>query len=544
MPQDFGLGHNEWRKGQKEAILLASKKCEDGGFLFLELPTGVGKTAIPTALSKDNNVLALVQTLSLLDQYEKEYKFDIVKGRQEYPCVLKEKVISWRLNHNKIPTAADCHFSDPHDCMQSLNCPYMIAKDKAAHSTRAACTYPYASLSEVMRDRQGVLVLDEAHLAGQELLSLAEFFITSEQIKDFGLPDFPFYYYGTGGSGDMIDITTRAHIVVWLNECIKAIGNITVFDIMTEKGSRVKRMSQYLMGALDMIEDEKMDLFLKCGKIDSINKSGLFGNVDYGSKKRMYISIKPLYISRIAWRLFGKKSTTILMSATIGNPDPLARELGISDYTFETFDHPIPVVRRPILDLGCPKMTHKNINESPGIQNAQATLIYNFINKLPPEWRGIILTSSYQKVEMLKKLLGERLKGRIIDGINCKSVTDRVNDFIDSDIKGAIAIDTIQGWGTGLDFRGDSARFMVVAGIQQPNPRDKYDMARISRAGGRKYAQWTTYNSVVQAAGRVSRGEKDSKGDFLLNIAAIADGQATTNLAKSYYPKWFNEALE
>ncbi|NMB65616.1 MAG: DEAD/DEAH box helicase family protein, partial [Spirochaetes bacterium] len=498
MPRDFGLEHNEWRKGQKEAIILATEQCnKEGGFLFLELPTGVGKTAIPTALSKNNNVLALVQTLSLLDQYEKEYKFDIVKGRQEYPCVLKEKVVSWRLNYNKEPTAADCHFSDPRDCMQSSNCPYIIAKDKAARSTRAACTYKYASLSDVMRDRKGVLVLDEAHLAGHELLSLAEFFITSEQIKEFNLPDFPFYYYGAGGSGDMIDMKTRARVVIWMNDCIKTIGNITVFDRMTEKGSKVARMLQYITCALDMVQDEKIDLFMKCGKIEQMNTAGLFGNVDYGSKKRMYISIKPLYVSRIAWRLFGKKDTTILMSATIGNPDPLAKELGISDYRFETFDHPIPKVKRPVFDLGCPKMTYKNISDAPGIQNAQATLIYNFIKGLPKKWRGIILTSSYQKVETLKSLLKERLNGRIIIGsANGKSVTSRVDEFIDSDMEGAIAIDTIQGWGTGLDFRGDKARFVIVAGIQQPNPRDKFDMARISRAGGRKYAQWTTYNSV------------------------------------------------
>jgi hypothetical protein len=74
------------------------------------------------------------------------------------------------------------------------------------------------------------------------------------------------------------------------------------------------------------------------------------------------------------------------------------------------------------------------------------------------------------------------------------------------------------------------------------NPSDRYDVLRSGRPGGRKYSLWNTFNSVVQSCGRISRGEIRNK-DWLLNIAALADGSMTTPTAFSMYPLWFKSAM-
>lgn len=52
-----------------------------------------------------------------------------------------------------------------------------------------------------------------------------------------------------------------------------------------------------------------------------------------------------------------------------------------------------------------------------------------------------------------------------------------------------------------------------------------------------------TYSQIVQATGRVSRGERTADGGFLENHAALADGMATTKKAIGYYSNYFVEAM-
>jgi Rad3-related DNA helicase len=94
-----------------------------------------------------------------------------------------------------------------------------------------------------------------------------------------------------------------------------------------------------------------------------------------------------------------------------------------------------------------------------------------------------------------------------------------------------------------LDLRGDLGRFVIVAGVPHYNPTDPFDRARMKREGGMRYARWTAYNSVVQACGRVTRGVRVN-GEYMLNVAALADGSAVSPAARRYYAEWFREALD
>lgn len=518
-PHDLGVNHNEWRPNQYEAYKTVNDlNSNGGGFIFASMPTGTGKSAIATALGYDNDVLVICHTLALLEQYRDNYDFDIVKGRQEYPCVLTKKVDIWQKKFKTTPTAADCHFDPMHKCPVAQQCPYIIAKDTATNSQKAACTYRYVGVSRPMQDRTGILVMDEAHDAVEELIKMNEFVITFKTIRRLRMPPFHLWEFGKDNKGAVMSDNTIIATQAWLRLGLK--------QAKTDQYSRDVKTIQRLGRFKNRLDENKWFLKIKKDRI-------LFRALDAKS---------------VAQRVFQSKSTVLLMSATIGDPKPLAKSLGIEKYDTLSTPHPILKKYRRVHDLGMPSLSARNLKQYPEYYRLQAEAIWAWINKFPPSWRGLIVTTSFKKIKELKRHLGKinsktMIKRRLIVQENGERPKEMVQRFLNDRENGDIAIGTIQGWGTGLDLQGQIARWIVIAGVPHQNPTDEYAKARRRIEGGIKYQLWVTYNAVPQAAGRVSRGMLDENGDPFSNFAALADGSAMTKTALKYYPLWFRDAI-
>lgn len=539
-PKDVGVPHQYWRPIQYRAYqTVLGVHNEGGGVTFQELCTGVGKSTVATALGFHDRVTVLVQNHGLLDQYERAYGFNIVKGRQEYPCVLKTKVDTWKQSYNSIPTAADCHFKDMNNCPEADSCPYLVARNIALQSDRMACTYKYASLSDAVKARKGFLVMDEAHVSVEEILSLSSFDIDEITREHYGLPKFPLVDYGVNGDGDILSSEAKSQLLLWTASSLAIVGNIDLFDMMTPTGSKTARMLDSLNSLFNLIVSGE-DLFYKCTSKSSMDNDWRA----YHRPNLLTMNIRTLTASNMTHQLMANKQTVLLMSATIGNPLALASELGIDHYTYNTYPHPIPPQYRPIYRLDVPKMTKSNIDSNPALYKVQAVKIANFIKSLDRSWRGIVLTTSNYKIGLLRRFLGDILHGRIFDPkLENNGVSQRVTAFIQDRTPGMVAVDTIQGWGTGIDLRGDIARFAVVAGVPYSNPSDRFEHLRMSTQSGRRYSIWSAHSATQQACGRVSRGEKDENGEWMLNVGALADGSNVTQQAYSNYSKWFVDAI-
>jgi Rad3-related DNA helicase len=520
-PRDFGVPHDEWREAQWDAFQRFNSIATRQGTLITQLATGSGKSVLPTAMGHYQNVLVLVHTLGLLDQYEQRYGFSIIKGRQEYPCVLENKVDTWKRKMKREPTAADCHFEQMHKCPVSKKCPYLIAKDKALKAQRTACTYRYASVSKAMQERDGCIVLDEAHDAAEEMIAFNNFDVKYKSIDYWDLKRFPLSSYGEENGGNILSEEDALVVKNWLYSCLEIFApHIGQKDVT---GSQAQKSLRKFLRMYEKIETGHW--FLQ-----------IFDN---------RISIRTLDAQETARAIFNNKTTKLLMSATIGNPEPLTKALGIKEYEFESYSHPIPAQYRQITDMQFDKMIKRNLDVDGLLYHKQAIEITKWVRQFPDEWRGIMLTSSYKKIialhENLKIVFPERrfivqLPGEKVGGL----VSRFINDFKPRDI----LIGTVQGMGSGLDLYGNLARWAVVAGVPFTNPRDAYSKARRKAYGGIEYQHWNTYVSVVQACGRVSRGEKDEQGNWLPNYALLADGSAVTQTALKYYPDWFKEAME
>jgi Rad3-related DNA helicase len=537
-PRMLGLPHDTWRKGQYDAYKKA-KSIDDngGGTLVIEAPTGVGKSGIPTALGASKQVTVLVHNHGLLDQYEEVYGFDIIKGKQEYFCVLPSKVDHWKNSYGVIPTAGDCHFHNMYECDYSAKCPYLIARKRAMESNRMACTYKYAALSPAIRDRGGIIVLDEAHDCYEELIEFAKFVMDEATQKDMKFPKFPLVNFGQGGKGDLLDGENRNQVINWIMEAMKKISIKDLFSEMTQRGSKNQKMFEYLSSALNMLVSNNM-IFYKC----CVPSSDDWRTLDAWTRPGIVMEIRSLDVKNVFHGLLENKTTTILMSATIGNPKPLMGELGISDYKFVTYPHPTPVDKRPVFDLGFERMTKANLDSRPALYKQQADAIAKFIQSQDPSWRAIILTSSNYKINLLNNFLKASLGSRLFLPQSAK-LSERIAAFISNKEDGKIIVGTMQGWGSGISLDGNKARMSIVAGVAFSNPGDRFEALRMSTKEGRDYSFWNSYCGIVQATGRVARGELEEDGDFMLNIGCLSDGSCTTPVAMSNYSSWYKEAI-
>lgn len=524
-PSDFGIPHEKWRPNQYEMFQKCSNTLKrGGGTVIAELGTGSGKSAVATGLSHFDQVTVLVHTLGLSDQYVRNYGFETIKGRQEYPCAHTKKVVEWQYKYKLMPTALDCHYPEMDKCEYSHNCQYLIQKRIALQAQRLVCTYRYASLSWKVQERPGILVMDEAHDSVEELIADHEFVVRQKYLDDFKLPPFPIKASGANGKGDLLGGDQLDAVKKWLTACIEKIGSFSEEELETPFGARAMRLLNRMSRLL-------VSLVTQPFFISTIEKEP---------------AIKALQAKDPYRNITRYKRTVVLMSATIGNPEPLAEELGIHQYQSYTFPHPIPPPARPVHVLPAPTMTHYELTEHPENFAKQAVVIARWARQFPEEWRGIVLTTSYYKVDQIAKFLPLHLKGkhRFIAQTTEDHLSSMIDDFTAGDVRdGDILIGTIQGWGSGLDLYGDLARWVVVAGVPHQNPTDIYAKARRQLSGGQRYQLWYTYNKIPQACGRVSRGEKDENGRWIVSYAALGDRSAVTGRAKSFYPDWFKEAF-
>lgn len=533
-PRDYGVEHDAWRPNQHDALKRifayteeAAISEENPGHVYLQLGTGSGKTALSTALGHNDRVLALVHSLGLLDQYEQKYGFSIVKGMAQYDCVNEDVIMRFRERTKRVPTVADCPFDKKTECPVAQYCPYLIARDNALSARRTAVTYPYALLSYPIQERRGTVVLDECHIAPEAIVNMCSIMFTEKMRDEWSLPAFPLY----GTRAGLTDETT-GKVRDWLRASMIAMGTQPPMQFPDE---RARWNAAYAKLKDTQLELEiNQDYFLESYYEDRYFR---------GRKKRYnYLSLRPFTAGKFSGKLFANKKLVVMMSATIGDPKPLAEELAIDDYEFFDYPHPIPSDRRPVYNLGMERMTYGNLSKSPALYTIQARKIANFIESLPGDWRGIVLTSSYDKLEKLRGNLSKLLNGRVF--IPPKAgPAERIEAFLTDKRKGLVSVDLIQSWGTGIDLWADAGRFSVIAGLPFKNTQtDPFERERVHRYGA-AYSWWQAYMAVPQAAGRVSRGEREESGEFMLNVAALADGSAMSPKALGSYPSYFRDAI-
>lgn len=536
-PTEVGVPHPEWRPNQLDALqkIIDLILIGDIAPVFEELPTGSGKSSLPTALAHYKPVLVLVESHALLDQYARSYGFKVVKGLASYSCILPKRVDAYKMRFGRAPTAAECAFKKMSECPIADRCPYLVARDAALASPRMAVTYAYAMLSQLLFRRQGITVCDESHLAAEIITGLCETTISQTFLQKFALPEFPIMSrYG------LLDKAVKDKLRGWISGSLKVLENPPSNLFLDEEAEWVD--AQARMKRFGTVLNDEADYFFEVDPVGHEKTTKVRGKVVTSTEPQLVV--KPLRAASGFPKILGVRKHTVLMSATLSNPLPLASELGISDYRFYSYPHPVPVEARPVWDIGFPKMTAANLMQAPILSHLQATRIAAVISeRFPKDWRGVIITASYAKRAALLKGLST---SPIADRINVpseNSVGERVNEFLEDPRPGRIAVDISHSFSHGVSLEGHLARFLALASVTFGDFTTKYAKVRDAYVSDKTYGWWKIYTGVTQACGRVSRGEKNEDGTWMFNAAILADGSATTPLAMEQYPKWFRESI-
>lgn len=509
-PRWYGLPHATFRPSQFDAIQRIKKMYDSGGgIIFLNSPVGTGKSGISTALGVFDKVTVMTSTLELLTQYEEEYGFKAIRGRQWYPCVYKKKIDTWRGKYP--PTAFDCHFSKMMQCPAAGECPYLRAKVEAISAQRAVMSYRYGALSSAMARRGGFLVFDECDVSAIEIISHAEMTITNDERLQWSFPDFPQMPTGV--------LEKKGELLTWLYACESVLPEpdpSNIFEMALAGDTEKKRKK--LQRTIEQVEMGDWFVGIKDG----------------------VLTLKPLTAKYIAQNAYSNKRVIVCMSATIGKPTALAKQLGIGDYEFVEYEHPTPPDKRPVYCLsGIPRMSYTPEGLADKKYTIQGIMLWNFIkNNIDPKWRGIALTSSIGKANKLHAILQERFarERKVITG-----PTNILLEQFKSDTRnGLMAVGYMQGWARGVNLVGDLGRFSAIASVPYPSDLDPYVVA--ARKYDKEFYEYCVFSTIPQGTGRVTRGERNGD-DWVLNVGILADRRCWDERALKYYPKWFTDSF-
>lgn len=538
-PRDYGLDHEEWRPNQYE-IVQRALGAKAGKVLFLEAPTGSGKTAIARAVSSKHSVCALAHTKMLqVANYDKTYRFDALFGRGNYPCALDSEL-----------TGAECQYADGDGmskCPSSKECPYLVKKKAVIGSSCRSLNYAYWLTARWPKEYPSeFLFLDEAHRLSDETLDRAGITITDHELREWGLPALP-HLASRGGlrvisaSGVYSSSDAPGIALEWLKAARDRLREVfSALDAKVKGGNKdlVKRLracenlGRKVTATIDALEANGQDWFIRSGPEART----------YRRKKVPGFIAKPLTAKYHFSRYFIRDEyATIAMSATIGDFDTFAGELGLSGYDTVRVPSPWAASVRPVMTFkDAPKLgeASKRDPEQKAFDK-QADIMAKLLKALPAEWTGVVHSTSKIEAKKLSGRLAARGFERRVwtppDGGTDKQIM--AWDAAKRKHAGLIAF--TYSWHEGVDLFDE--KICICAKVPFPFLGEEYERERFSYSHS-FYSQRAAW-MLEQCLGRVRRGRPE---DYDLNgsrqkIVAILDNNWTR--VKKYLSASFVESI-
>lgn len=390
-PREYNLPHDTWRRGQYEATqsLLAKP---DGSVTILQAPVGSGKTSLVYAMgSGGKKVTALVKTRALQSaNYLGTYKFDILYGRGNYPCVHPDRPFA--------DAGADsCIYEGEMDaCEYAEQCGYLVQRGKVRRSSHRCLNLAYYLLSGWTRQERWAtdyLFIDEAHLISDEVVEHCGMTVREKDRVMYGLPEFPTCYTS--------DEENSQRVSQWAGKARGILyGKLNALDEKSRdpsvrtRRSKIERFIAKIGVTQAALESCAKDWYVRAGS----------RVIEVEGRATPGLIVKPLTAKYHFPALFtGVYKRLVLMSATIGNPEIFAEELGIKEkFIYESVPNNFPPERRPVHVPECPVLGFRS-PESAWMK--QAEIIAGMVKDCPRDWSGVIHIQSWAQATKLAKRL-------------------------------------------------------------------------------------------------------------------------------------------
>ena len=555
------------REKQKSVLGEIESAIKSGyKHVFLEAPTGFGKTPVAIALARYlGSSHICTATKDLQTQYRRDFPFVVeVKGRGNFPCIVKEDmgldescdygpcvkddaydcIYKTRLMDYRVKGEGTIHETvtlDPFaerkyvDKMRSKSriaefewkpCHYFHQKWIGARSTHTVYNYRYF-LSDVFyagtAQKRNLLVLDEAHQLESEVGDFRSFTIRKNMLPflKMQMPD------------RKVD-----EIVTWLDFCIELKERL--FEFAEKAKGIIERSNQRITvepftekNLIDALEREK-SLEVVIDDMKANKENWIVSGLQRDSANNLArVALTPLDISDYFESILDKGSVSLFMSATILSKDYLCKTTGLSSDKVKFIrieESDFPVENRPIRLMNVAWLNAKTMSESmPNI----ARTVDNIMSMHKHE-KGIIHTTSYSQLQFIKDNIGKENAGRLIETGSSLDRSEVLEKHYSSKKPTVLISPSLH---LGVDLKDDLSRFQVIVKVPYPDLTDKKIAAMKER--DQKWYAWNTVLRLVQAYGRSVRSKDDHATTYILD-------SSISYLLKSAHdlvPRWFTEAI-
>jgi ATP-dependent DNA helicase DinG len=555
------------REKQKKVLEMMDSAIKSGyRLIFLEAPTGFGKTPVAITLARYlGSSHICTATKDLQSQYKRDFPYVVdVRGRSNFPCIVKEDMgldescnygpcikdesydcaYKTRLTDYKVYDQGTVHELvklDPYaerryvDKMRSKiklveldwrPCHYYHQKWIGGQATHTVYNYRFF-LSDIFyagaTQKRKLLVLDEAHQLENEVGDFRSFTIRKNML--------PFLKMHMP-NGNIDDIET------WLDFCLKLRERL--FEFAEKAQGIIERSNQKVAlepytekNLIDALELDK-NLTAVIEDIKGSKDNWIVSGIQRDSTNQpVKITLMPLDVSGYFDTILDKGSVSLFMSATILSKDHLCKTTGLDPEKVKFIrveDSDFPVKNRPIHLMNVAWLSAKTINMSmPKIAQAVDNIM-----SIHSKEKGIIHTTSYSQLQFIRDNISKENANRLIETSSSLDRTKVLQKHYESEKQTVLISPSLH---LGVDLKDDLSRFQVIVKVPFPDLTDKKIAAKKERD-----PMWYTWNTVlrlVQAYGRSVRSSDDYATTYIL------DGNASYLLrnAKDLMPRWFTEAI-
>src|SRR5919202_922031 len=555
------------RERQKKVLDMLESSIESGyRHIFLEAPTGFGKTPVAITLAKYlGSSHICTATKDLQTQYRRDFPFLVeVTGRSNFSCIVKEdmgldescnygpcvkdeaydcsyktRMIDYRVEARgttqeavKLDHYAERRYIDKLNSKPKLveldwrPCHYFHQKWIGAHSTHTVYNYRYF-LSDIFyagaTQKRNLLVLDEAHQLENEVGDFRSFTVRKNMLPflKMQMPD-----------RNIDDIET------WLDLCLKLKERLSEFTekaqgIIERSNQRVTLEPYTEKNLIDALELHK-SLAVVIDDMKANKANWIVSGLQRDSANQLLkVTLTPLDVSAYFDPILDKGSVSLFMSATILSMDHLCKTTGLDPQKVKFIrieQSDFPVKNRPIHMMNVAWLNAKTMNVNmPKIAQAIDNIMSIHRNE-----KGIIHTTSYSQLRFIKDNIGKENASRLVETGSTLNRSDVLKNHYMSSKPTVLISPSLH---LGVDLKDDLSRFQVVVKVPYPDLTDKKIAAKKDRDP--KWYTWNTVLRLVQAYGRSVRSPDDHATTYILDSSA----SYLLNSARDLMPKWFKEAI-
>lgn len=536
--------HKTYRKYQKEVIEEIEDKFEnnDDEVVIIEAPPGFGKSAVNVAVAKSFNSAYIITTQKVLqDFYANEYKLPVIKGRQNYTCLITGgtadngpcQLFNPPKASNKKTSQKNFNFNkNNYYCKLKDDCPYEIAKKECADSPVCVMNMTYSFHMPPEFTERELIIVDEAHNLDDTILD----FVTKTIKKTDVLKDTPVdttiqecIGYMMSKRKEMLDYIETNNIKQ------KRIGDKLIYKIKEEEKTREKiskglkkeiekGINQISKIHFEIVEEE--NIMKEIRELDNDISKG-YGWV--AKDNLTSITFTPLTVGRFLNELLWERGNKILCtSATFLDKDRFMKETGLNGKTatFKSVPSSFNKKNRLIYYIQTGKMSYNHREKT-------LPILAKKVNQICKEYKGdniIVHAHTYKNINDIAKLI------KTDKEIILQSKIDREKS-LDNFKRGKNKIFLSVKMTEGIDLKDDMCRVNILAKVPFGITVDKRIKERMKT--DIKWYYWKTIIEIVQAYGRTTRSEYDYSDTYILDSDF---GRLYSNNTQMF-PEWFKEAL-